>query len=215
MRRVLFIIALTLLASALYAQNAGESHATLSAGKMEILYTGITNTVYLHAHNQEEIKVSFSGCEIKNVEGNKYEVFVPDSLINSSYYALITELDGKLINAPRFFIHRVPDPKAWLSVSYRNKEVPKSKILDFPMITASMSEDFQYDLAWKVDSYRVFSISNGKIRASVECQGATLPETVQHQIRDAQIGTVLFFEDIHVTSSAGSRTIEGFYIIIK
>ena len=78
-----------------------------------------------------------------------------------------------------------------------------------------MQSDFQYDLKWEIDSFRVVAITKGRMGDPIECLGASFSEKAQQVIKSSSSGTLLLFQDIKVSSQAGSRTIDGFYIIIK
>lgn len=193
--------------------------ATIAADKMNVLYAGIANPVSVSAPvDPTKLAVSFPGCNLSSQGGGKYNVTVPTSMIGKTVNATVSfkgEGGGKNLGASTFRVKKVPDPRAVLGGNIRSGKRAKAELLSNPVIRAAMNEDFVYDLKWKVNSFRVVFVSKGMEDPAMACQGAALSEAVKAKIQKSSANTVIYFEDIKVSSEAGSRTLEGFSVRIR
>ncbi|MCQ2277191.1 MAG: gliding motility protein GldM [Bacteroidales bacterium] len=193
--------------------------ATIAAEKMNVLYAGIANPVSVSAPvDPTKLAVSFPGCSLSGQGGGKYNVTVPTSLIGKTVNATVSfkgEGGGKNLGATTFRVKRVPDPKAVLGANIRSGKHAKAELMANPVIRAAMNEDFAYDLKWKVNSFRVVFVSKGMEDPAMACQGAALSDAVKSKIQKSPANTVIYFEDIKVSSEAGSRTLDGFSVRVR
>lgn len=195
--------------------------ATIAADKMNVLYAGIANPVSVSAPiAPDKLSVSFPGCSVSSQGAGKYNVTVPTSMINKPVTATVSAKIGdggasKAMGSTVFRVKKVPDPKAVLGAGIRSGKRSKAEITANPVIVAKMAEDFVYDLRWKVNSYQVIFTSKGMEDAPISVQGGALSEQVKSKISKAAPNTVVTFDNIKVSSEAGSRTLEGFSIRIR
>lgn len=193
--------------------------ATIAADKMNVLYAGIANPVSVSAPvDPSKLKVSFPGCNVSSTAGGKYNINVPVSMIGKSVEATVSfsgEGGGKNLGSTTFRVKKVPDPRAVLGANIRGGKRAKAELLANPMMRAAMSEDFAYDLKWKVNSYRVIFVSKGMEDPAMACQGAVLSDAVKAKIQKSSANTVVYFTDIKVSSEAGTRTLDEFSVRIR
>lgn len=194
--------------------------ATIAADKMNVLYAGIANPVSVSAPiSPDKLSVSFPGCSVSGQGAGKYNVTVPTSLIGKTVSATVSAKTGdagsKAMGSTSFRVKKVPDPKAVLGAGIRSGKRSKAEITANPVVVAKMPEDFVYELRWKVNSYQVIFNSKGMEDAPISVQGGALSEQVKSKISKASPGTVVTFENIKVSSDAGTRTLEGFTIRIR
>ena len=188
--------------------------ATIAADKMNVLYAGINNPISVSGVGAGKISVSFPGCNLSSTGTNTYNVTVPASQIGKTVTASVSS-DGKNMGSTTFRVKKVPDPRAVLGANIRGGKRAKAEILANPMIRAVMGEDFVYDLKWNVNSFRVVFVSKNMEEPPMACQGGSLSEQVKAKIQKSSSGTVIYFEDIKVSSEAGSRTLDGISVRIR
>ncbi len=194
--------------------------ATIAADKMNVLYAQIANPVSVSAPvDPGKLSVSFPGCSVSSAGGGKYNVTVPSSLIGKTVSATVSaklgDAGSKALGSTTFRVKKVPDPRAVLGANIRSGKRAKAELLANPVIRAAMAEDFAYDLKWKVNSFRVTIVSKGMEEPAIACQGGALSEAVKSKIQKASSNTVIYFEDIKVSSEAGTRTLDGFSVRIR
>ena len=191
-----------------------KPNATIAADKMNVLYAGISNPISVSGVGSGKISVSFPGCNLSSTGTNTYNVTVPAAQIGKTVTASVSS-DGKSMGSTTFRVKKVPDPRAVLGANIRGGKRAKAEILANPMIRAVMGEDFVYDLKWNVNSFRVVFVSKNMEEPPMACQGGALSEQVKAKIQKATSGTVIYFEDIKVSSEAGSRTLDGISVRIR
>ncbi len=188
--------------------------ATIAADKMNVLYAGIANPISVSGVGSGKISVSFPGCSMSSTGNNTYNVTVPTTLIGKTVTASVSS-DGKNMGSTTFRVKKVPDPRAVLGANIRGGKRPKAEILANPMVRAVMGEDFAFDLKWKVNSFRVVFVSKNIEEPPLACSGGTLSDNVKAKIQKASAGTVIYFQDIKVSSEAGTRTLDEFSVRVR
>ncbi len=193
--------------------------ATIAADKMNVLYAGIENPCSVSAPvDPGKLSVSFPGCSVSSQGAGKFNVTVPASLIGRTVTASVSAKLGessKTLGSTEFRVKKVPDPRAVLGANIRGGKRAKSELTANPVIRAVMNEDFVYDLKWTVNSYQVIFVSKGMEDPAISCQGGALSEAVKAKISKAPSNTVIYFENIKVSSAAGTRTLDGFSVRIR
>ncbi len=194
--------------------------ATIAADKMNVLYAGIANPVSVSAPiSPDKLSVAFPGCSVSSQGGGKYNVTVPTSLIGKTVSATVSakmsDAGSKAMGSTVFRVKKVPDPKAVLGAGIRSGKRSKAELNANPVIRATMGDDFVYDLKWKVNSFQVVFTSKGMEDAPISVQGGALSEQVKSKISKAASNTVITFQNIKVSSEAGSRTLEDFTVRVK
>ena len=187
---------------------------------MNVLYAGIANPVSVSAPmSPDKLSISFPGCSVSSQGAGKYNVTVPTSLIgktvNASVNAKLGDAGSKAMGTTTFRVKKVPDPKAVLGAGIRSGKRSKAELNANPVIRATMGDDFVYDLKWKVNSFQVVFTSKGMEDAPISVQGGALNEQVKSKISKAASNTVITFQNIKVSSEAGSRTLEDFTVRVK
>jgi hypothetical protein len=104
---------------------------------------------------------------------------------------------------------------AILSGKFKGGKAAKADLIANPFISASLGDDFVYDLRWSVNSYNVTFIEKGIETAPISCTGNQFSETVKSKINSSPAGTAIYFADIKVSCIAGSRTLNPIAIILR
>lgn len=213
----LIILSFLILPTAFAQANAAPSaDISLYAGK-DILYAGINNVVTLECTTDEtELKLMFPDCKVEPVGTHQYRVFVPEHLKGTSITAKVTndKHDHNELLTKKFHIVSVPNPSVFLAPNLRNGRYTVEEILHTPILLARMHSDFIYDIAWQVDSFNIEIVCDGESKV-VACSGRNIPEQVCDILRSTKPGTIIFFQDIKVSSKVGTRYAENFFVRVK
>jgi len=194
--------------------------ATAAAEKMNVLYAGLENPVSVTASvSAEKTSISLSeGTSVKTGPG-KYNVTVPESAISRTVTITVhADIGGKqqTMGSTTFRVKRVPDPVAMLSGKFKGGgKAAKVDLTTNPFVSASLGDDFVYDLRWTVNSYNVTFVEKGIETAPIACTGNQFSETVKNKINSSPAGTVIYFSEIKVSCVAGNRTLNPIAIILK
>ncbi|MCL2168073.1 MAG: gliding motility protein GldM [Lentimicrobiaceae bacterium] len=194
--------------------------ATAAADKMNVLYAGIENPISVSASvSADKVSISLTGGGSYTQAGpGKFNVTVPESLAGKLVTINIAaNIDGKTqpMGSNDFRVKRVPDPVAVLGGNFKGTKISKPELLANPFITADMGTDFVYDLRWTVNSYQVTFIIKGIEDPPITCKSRQFSEAVINKINSCSAGTVIYFQDIRVSSIAGSRTLNPISVLIK
>ncbi|MBQ6155514.1 MAG: protein kinase [Bacteroidales bacterium] len=190
-----------------------KGHCFINTDKMNVLYAGVANPISIEGYTGDQ-SVNIPGCAVSSSGAGKYSVSVPASLIGKTVTASVSSPDGSS-SKKTFRVKKVPDPKAVLGAGIRGGKRAKAELLANPILRATMSDDFIYDLKWTVNSYRVIIVSKGMEEPAIVCTGSELSENAKSAIQKASANTIVFFSDIKVTSAAGSRTLDEFSVRIR
>jgi len=194
--------------------------ATVAADKMNVLYAGLENPVSVSASvSAEKTSISLSdGTSVKTGPG-KYNVTVPESAVSKTVtITVFADIGGKqqTMSSTVYRVKRVPDPVAMLSGKFKGGgKAAKVDLTTNPFVSASLGDDFVYDLRWTVNSYNVTFVEKGIETAPIACAGNQFSETVKNKINSSPPGTVIYFSEIKVSCVAGSRTLNPIAIILK
>lgn len=194
--------------------------ATVAAEKMNVFYAGIPNPVSVNAPVAPEkisIELVGGGTQTRTAPG-AFNITVPESMAGREVTVNVkADLGGKVspMGSTKFRVKRVPDPVVKVGGNYTGGRVAKGDLAANPFLSATMSQDFAYDLRWSITSYQVTFIVRGMEEAPITVQGGTFSEALKTKIRNAAPGTIIFFQGIRATSPAGSRTLPDIGIRIR
>jgi len=194
--------------------------ATVAAEKMNVFYAGIPNPVSVNAPVAPEkisIELVGGGSQTKTAPG-AFNITVPENMSGREVTVNVkADLGGKVtaMGSTKFRVKRVPDPVVKVGGNYTGGKVAKGDLAANPFLSATMSQDFAYDLKWSITSYQVTFIVRGMEEAPITVQGGAFSEALKTKIRNATPGTIIFFQGIRATSPAGSRTLPDIGIRIR
>jgi hypothetical protein len=194
--------------------------ATAAAEKMNVFYAGIENPVSVSASvSAEKVSITVSeGASYAKTGPGKYNISVSESAVGKSITVTThADIGGKsqVMGSQSFRVKRVPNPKAKLSGKFEGGKAAKADLTINPFITASLGDDFVYDLRWNVNSYNVTFIEKGIETAPFSCSGNQFTEAVKSKINSSPAGTAIYFSEIKVSCVAGSRSLDPIAIILK
>jgi gliding motility-associated protein GldM len=194
--------------------------ATAAAEKMNVLYAGLENPISVSASvSAEKVSISLSDGSQTKIGPGKYNVTVPESAVGKTVtITIIADVGGKqqTMGSNTFRVKRVPDPVAMLSGKFKGGgKAAKADLTINPFVSASLGDDFVYDLRWAVNSFNVTFVEKGIESAPISCTGNQFSETVKSKINSSPAGTVIYFSEIRVSCVAGNRTLNPLAVILR
>ncbi len=194
--------------------------AAVAAEKMNVFYAGIPNPVTISAPvASEKLRINWGGASATSLGGGRYDVQVPQSMSGKPITITISADMGngrsQAMGKTEFRVKPVPEPTATIGAGITSGRQAKDVLLANPMIVASMSKDFNYELRWNVLSYKVTFVKNNVEEAPIIVKGNRFPDNVVSKIRSASSGTQMEISEIKVQSIAGARTLKTILVRIK
>ena len=194
--------------------------ATVAAEKMNLFYAGIPNPVSVNASVPPEnisIELVGGGSQTKTGPGT-FDITVPESLAGKTVTVNVrANAGGKstAMGGTVFRVRRVPNPVAKVGGNITGGRVTKGELAANPFVSATMGQDFAYDLKWTVQSYQVIFTVRGMDESPITIQGGAFTEALKTKIRNAAPGTQIWFSGIRATSPAGTRTLTDIIVRIR
>lgn len=201
------------------AYTVTKPSVAIAAEKMNVFYAGIPNPVGIAAPvAPEKLRISWGGLTPKQLGGGKYEV-VPSTKLIGQKVTISVSADlgtGKSQNmgSQEFRVKGVPNPVAYIGSNIGSGKVNKNQLMSNPFLTAKM-ENFDFSLAWRITSYKVTVVKNGREVSANTNQGAQFSSQLQGAIRSATAGTTFEFSEIKASSIAGAKNLETIIVRIK
>ena len=193
--------------------------AAIAADKMNVFYAGIPNPVSIAAPvAPEQLRINWGGLTSAQKGGGKYEV-TPDKGFIGKKVTISVSADlgtGKtqVMGSQDFRVKAVPSPIAYIGSTIRSGKVTKDQLKGNPFLTAKM-ENFDFALPWKIVSYKVTVVKNGREVSSVTNGGAQFAPSVQSAINTSTAGTTFEFTEIKASSIAGVKNLDNIAVRIK
>ncbi|MFN8286418.1 MAG: GldM family protein [Chitinophagales bacterium] len=203
----------------LVLQQVNSQQVTVSALKMNVLYTSIDNPIEVAAEkvpcNRIVVEIS-DGASCTPIEGQQcaYKVNVSKpGKVSLTIKEKRKNGQLKLLAEKVFRVKRLPDPTVYLSPSYN----PHYGSIKMPTGLLVLLENFDFDEPFTVKHFDVLSCPNGEFKI-IRNDGPLFNKEVQKLIQEAKRGDVLLFDNIVVISADGMprklapilKTIDGF-----
>lgn len=191
----------------------------IAADKMNVFYAGIPNPVSIAAPvAPERLRINWGGITPKALGGGKYEI-VPDKNLVGKKIMITVSADlgtGKSQNmgGQEFRVKAVPNPVAYIGSNITSGKISKDLLKGNQFLTARM-ENFDFALAWRITSYRVTVVKNGREVASVVNNGAQFIAQIQSAVNSATAGTQFEFSEIKAQSIAGVKNLDGIAVRVR
>jgi gliding motility-associated protein GldM len=187
--------------------------AAVAAEKMNVFYAGMPNPVAIAAPVvPEKLRISWGGANGASLGGGKYNVEVPASFVGKeieiNVSAEVEKGRTQSLGSTKFRVKSVPEPNVFVGGNISAGKQPKDAILANPFISAKMGADFNYELPWKVVSYKVTFVKNGIEAAPITVNGAGFNDQVKSSIQSSSSGMIIEFSEIKISSLAGTRNIQ-------
>ncbi|NLJ82826.1 MAG: hypothetical protein GX330_06850, partial [Bacteroidales bacterium] len=158
------------------------------------------------------------GVTPKSLGGGKYEI-VPSSNLVGKRVTISVSADlgtGRTQNmgGQEFRVRAVPNPVAYIGSNISSGKISRDLLKGNQFLTARM-ENFDFALAWRVTSYRVTVVKNGREVASVVNNGPQFVGSVQNAVNSATPGTVFEFTEIKARSIAGIKNLSNITVRVR
>ena len=177
----------------------GRPSVTVSATKMNVFYTGVDNPVSISVSGMADTKIEprISIGEIRR-SGTDWIVRVPDGVQKA---VVSVTADGKSMGSNEFRIKRVPDPTATIA-NITSGNIEKNRLLAANAIIPTMPADFEFDLTFRITSFRFVAVRSGDIfeRQSSSNQ---FTDEMRTYVQNARRGDRVWLEDIYATGPDG------------
>ena len=212
---ILFVFA-AMLGNAMAQEKDGKTKpfSTLAVAneKMNVLYAGLPNPIRVAASvNPKKLRIDWGGATAIDMGLGRYDVYISDFFVGRDVTITVyTETKkGEIQNLEKYTLRvkSVPEPNVFIGEKIWTGEQYKDTILANPFISAKMDMSFNYDLPWKVLSYRITFITNRIKEEPIIVCGASFSEEVINKIKNAPHGTLVEFSKIRIKSLAGCYNI--------
>jgi len=191
---------------------------TISATKMNVLYAGVDNPISVSSPGVplENLEVDISVGNIRRgAEPGEYIATVPvgyrEALITVS-----ARIDGQLKQhgIMPYRIKKVPDPVAMIA-AVNNGNINRNVLAEAGGIEASMPQDFEFDLSFRVVSFNMISVT-GSIVWERRTDSNRLTEEMKNRIQTSNRGDRIWFENIIARGPDGTdRTLSSITLIMN
>ncbi|REJ85039.1 MAG: gliding motility protein GldM [Bacteroidetes bacterium] len=187
---------------------AQKPNSVVSADKMNVLYIGVDNpmSISVPGVSNDKVKASIegSGGSLKpnpGAGGGHYIATV--STTGKATIKVAAEIGGKVMPMGSFEyrVKRVPDPVAKIA---NNKGGPINKNLLMAGTLIPELENFDFELFFKIISFKMTITGKGKDLQEFETQGNQLSQAMRDALSKARAGDKVFFEYIKAKMATGA-----------
>lgn len=178
--------------------QVAQPTTTVSATKMNVLYAGVDNPISISSPGipLENLEVTISSGQIRrDIQPGDYIVTVPADK-REAIISVSARMEGQLRKQgdKTYRIKKVPDPIAQIA-GLREGTVNRNVLAEAAAIEASMPQDFEFDLSFRVISFNMISVS-GSIVWERRTDSNRLTEEMKNRIRTSNRGDRVWFEGI-------------------
>ncbi len=188
---------------------AQKPNSVVSADKMNVLYIGVDNPVSISVPgvSNDKVKSSIEGAggTLKPnpaAGGGHYTVTV--NTVGKATIKVAAEIGGKVMPMGSFEyrVKRVPDPVATIANS---KGGPVNKSLLTAGTLIPKLENFDFELFFKITSFRMILIGKGRDPIELESASNQLSGPMRDALGKARAGDKVFFEVIRAKMATGPQ----------
>jgi gliding motility-associated protein GldM len=193
---------------------------TVSATKMNVLYTSVENpmSISVPGMSSEKIQASMSVGTLTQVpleSGYNYIARIPAGTSGKAVVTVKAEYEGTFrdMGTIEFRVKRVPDPVAYIA-NVREGKVNKNSLIAAGGIIPRMPEDFDFDLNYIIKSFS-FVYQKGIETQQLNGQGNLLSQEMKSIIQSASAGTRVWFENIIAQGPDGERRLASILLELR
>jgi gliding motility-associated protein GldM len=178
-----------------------EPSLTVSAIKMNVFYIGVDNPVAISVPGipDESIEASISVGTLKRDPTSKTWVITVPSGQKETVISVDAMVDGKKksMGSKTYRIKKLPDPIA-LIANKNDGPINRNLLVEAGAIIPKMPSDFEFDLNYKVMSFKMTMLLRGTEIWSDQSSDNKLTNDMINNIRSANKGQKIWFENIIV-----------------
>jgi gliding motility-associated protein GldM len=176
-----------------------EPSLTVSAMKMNVFYIGVDNPVQISVPGipEESIAPSISvGTLKRDPDGKDWIVTVPSGQ-KEVVISVEAQIDGKKksMGSKTYRIKKLPDPVA-LIANKNEGLINRNILVAAGTIIPKMPDDFEFDLNYKIISFKMTMQLRGTEIWSDQASNNRLTESMMNNIKSANRGQKIWFENI-------------------
>ncbi len=187
---------------------AQKPNSVVSADKMNVLYIGVDNpmSISVPGVSNDKVKASIEGASgaLKSnpaAGGGHYIAIV--GATGKAVIKVSAEIGGKVMSMGSFEyrVKRVPDPVATIA---NNKSGSINKNLLMAGTLIPKLENFDFELFFKITSFKMTITGKGKDPMEFESTGNQLTQTMRDALSKGRAGDKVFFEYIKARMDKGA-----------
>jgi gliding motility-associated protein GldM len=176
-----------------------EPSLTVSAMKMNVFYIGVDNPVDISVPGvpDESIVPSISIGTLKRDPSSKNWIVTVPSGQKETVISVEAQIDGKKkgMGNKKFRIKKLPDPIA-LIANKNEGLINRNILVAAGAIIPKMPDDFEFDLNYKIMSFKMTMQLRGTEVWSDQSSSNRLTDNMMNNIRSANRGQKIWFENI-------------------
>lgn len=187
---------------------AQKPNSVVSADKMNVLYIGVDNpmSISVPGISNDKVRVSIDGgggALKSNPQAGGGHYIATVATIGKATIKVSAEIGGKVLPMGNFEyrIKRVPDPVAQISNS-KGGGINKNLLAAGTLIP--ILENFDFELFFRIISFRITVIQRGKDPIEIEGQGNQLTQQMRDLVAKLPIGSKIYFEYIKAKMATGA-----------
>ncbi len=187
---------------------AQKPNSVVSADKMNVLYIGVDNPISISVPGVSNDKVKStiegsSGVLKQNPAAGGGHFIATVGTVGKAVIKVSAEIGGKVMAMGSFEyrVKRVPDPVATIA---NNKSGPINKNLLMAGTLIPTLENFDFELFFKITSFRMILIGKGRDPMEFETTGNQLTQQMRDALSKARAGDKVFFELVKARMATGA-----------
>jgi gliding motility-associated protein GldM len=188
---------------------AARPSTVISADKMNVLYIGVDNPMSISVPGvaNENVTATISGgggTLVKDPQAGPGKYIARVTTQGEAIISVTAKMDGK--NVPmgqmKYRVKRVPDPVAMVA-NMKGGKINKNVLVAQAGVIPVM-ENFDFDLFFKVKSFKVTIVRKGKDPVELTSESNLITPQMKEIISASPIGTKVYFEYIRAVGPDGT-----------
>jgi gliding motility-associated protein GldM len=184
--------------------TVGQSNASIALPKMNVLYIGYANPVFVAAGGAgaEQLSVSISGGG-GSISGGKGE-YIARVSAQTDNCIITVSANGRVLGQQSFRVRSLPDPVATVGGEPSGANVSAQAFKAQAGVGAYV-KDFPLDLKYSVTSFSIVADTEDGDIATADCTGNAWSPTARKIINGLKSGQLITIENIYCVGEDGRR----------
>jgi gliding motility-associated protein GldM len=186
------------------AYTVGQSNASIALPKMNVLYIGYNNPVFVAAGGAgaEQLSVSMSGGG-GSISGGRGE-YIARVTSQTDNCIITVSANGKVLGQQSFRVRSLPDPVATVGGEQSGANVSAAAFKAQAGVGAYV-KDFPLDLKYNVTSFSIVADTEDGDIATADCTGNAWSPKARQIINGLKSGQLITIENIYCVGEDGRR----------
>jgi gliding motility-associated protein GldM len=184
--------------------TVGQSNASIALPKMNVLYIGYSNPVFVAAGGAgaEQLSVSISGGG-GSISGGRGE-YIARVSSQTDNCIITVSANGKVLGQQSFRVRQLPDPVATVGGEQSGANVSAAAFKAQAGVGAYV-KDFPLDLKYNVTSFSIVADTEDGDIATADCTGNAWSPKARQIINGLKAGQLITIENIYCVGEDGRR----------